>query len=187
MNSSTQPIAVEERHTFVIIGTGFGATMTGLSLARALKQKNKSGTILMLERGTWWTTPVSTVQDKEVATYKFLKGKPGQPVQTWASQNHFAGFVDLATRCLRRNGNEDGLYEMTRLGTQGFWVLFRRANDGVSITRAGGVGGGSLVYSNITLRPPELIFKDERWQGVWDEAQRNKYYELARQAIGVGV
>jgi hypothetical protein len=29
----------------------------------------------MLERGTWWTTPVGTVKDKEVAAFKFLDGK----------------------------------------------------------------------------------------------------------------
>src|SRR5437773_2815508 len=127
MDTTKEPTTTESRSDIIIIGSGFGATMTGLSIARALKARDKGETILMLERGTWWTTPVSTVQDKEVATYKFLKEKHRQPVQTWASQNHFAGFVDLATRCLRRNGNEDGLYEMTRLGTQGFWGLFRRA------------------------------------------------------------
>src|SRR5207248_7932735 len=70
---------------------------------------------------------------------------------------------------------------------QGFWGLFRRANDGVSITRACGVGGGSLVYSNITLRPPDLIFNDPRWPITWNSNERNAYYELAREAIGKGV
>jgi cation diffusion facilitator CzcD-associated flavoprotein CzcO len=46
----------------IIIGTGFGGTMTGLSLAHAFPKLK----ILMLERGTWWTTPIGTVQDKEV-------------------------------------------------------------------------------------------------------------------------
>lgn len=186
MSANQQPVA-QEHYTFVIIGSGFGATMTGLSLARAFKERKKGETILMLERGTWWTTPVSAVQDKEVETYGFLR-RNHQPVQYWQSQNHFGGFIDLATRCVRWNWNKDGLYEITRLGTQGLWSLFRWGNDGVSITRACGVGGGSLVYSNITLRPPELIFADERWRGVtWDKAQRDEYYDLARQAIGVGV
>ena len=41
--------------------------------------KGTGKTILTLERGTWWTTPVATVQDKEIANYKFLASK-GQPV-----------------------------------------------------------------------------------------------------------
>src|ERR1044071_10021841 len=86
-------------HAVVIIGTGFGGTMTGISLADALKEQDKTKppeqhrTILMLERGTWWTTPVSTVQDKEVKTAEFLANK-GQPVQYWSSLNNFRGFLD---------------------------------------------------------------------------------------------
>jgi cholesterol oxidase len=170
--------------SIVIIGSGFGGSMTGLSLARALKDSGKS--ILMLERGTWWTTPVSTVQDKDVANYQFL-AKKGQPVQYWSSLNDFRGFIDLFTRCYRRPGNEDGLYDMTRLGKPGFLGLFGGENDGVSILRACGVGGGSLVYSNITIRPPNIIFKDPRWPLTWADKERDYYYDLARHAIGYGL
>ena len=52
----------------VIIGSGFGGTMTALPLADEFKKRGKGENILMLERGTWWTTPISTVQDKEVKT-----------------------------------------------------------------------------------------------------------------------
>ena len=167
----------------VIIGSGFGGSMTGLTLARAV---GKSKKILMLERGTWWTTPVSTVQDKDVAAYQTL-AKAGEPVQYWSSQNYFRGFIDLFTRCYRRPGNEDGLYDITRLGKPGFLGLFGGESDGVSIVRACGVGGGSLVYSNITIRPPDLIFKDERWPLTWSDDERKHYYELARHAISYGV
>lgn len=167
----------------VIIGSGFGASMTGLTLARAVGKTKK---ILMLERGTWWTTPVSTVQDKEVANYKTLSDA-GEPVQFWSSQNYFRGFIDLFTRCYRRPGNEDGLYDVTRLGKKGFLGLFGGESDGVSIVRACGVGGGSLVYSNITIRPPDIIFEDERWPLTWNKEERNHYYELARHAISYGV
>jgi choline dehydrogenase-like flavoprotein len=170
------------RKNVVIIGSGFGATMTGLSLARAYKDKGK--TILMLERGTWWTTPVATVQDKEIAAYEFLANKK-EPVQYWSSQNHSRGFIDLFTRCYRRPGNEDGLYDMMRMGKPGFLGVFGGQNDGVSILRACGVGGGSLVYSNITIRPPNFIFKE--WPISWTDDKRRHYYDLARHAIGYGV
>src|SRR5438270_127950 len=108
-------------HKLVIIGSGFGACMTGLSLAERTQGTGTS--ILMLERGTWWTTPVSTVQDKEVSMYDFLIRK-GQPAQFWSAQNDFRGFLDIITRCFRRTRdsslltrwfsrfrNEDGLVE----------------------------------------------------------------------------
>jgi choline dehydrogenase-like flavoprotein len=172
-------------YSVVIIGTGFGGTMTGLPLARKLKERGRSENILMLERGTWWTTPVGTVQDKEVATYTFLQGK-NQPVQFWSTPNSFSGVIDMFTRCFRRKWNEDGLYDFALLGRR-LLGIFNLENDGVSILRASGVGGGSLVYSNITLRPPELIFNDKRWPSGWTLQQRNEYYELARDAIGTGV
>ncbi|HEV8591573.1 MAG TPA: hypothetical protein VGQ55_05675, partial [Pyrinomonadaceae bacterium] len=190
----------ETRHyKVVIIGSGFGGTMTGLPLADKFKKRGIGENILMLERGTWWTTPISTVQDKEVHTADFLEEKE-QPVQFWSSQNHFRGFVDIFTRCLRRTKdvniftrlfkrfrNEDGLFDLTRLGTRGFLGLFGGTSDGVTVIRASGVGGGSLIYSNITIQPPDLIFDDERWHIGWDKETRQKYYDLARHAISYGV
>src|SRR5213594_2309373 len=116
MDTTKEQTAAEGHHKVVIIGSGFGGTMTGLSLARALEKRNKGERILILERGTWWTTPVSTVQDKMIATYGFLKNTHKQPVQFWPSVDHFKGVIDLVLRCVRRPGNEDGLYEFTHLG-----------------------------------------------------------------------
>src|SRR5262249_23611212 len=60
-------------------------------------------------------------------------------------------------------------------------------NDGVSIVRASGVGGGSLVYSNITIRPPDFVLEDPRWPLTWTPAERQRYFDLARHAISYGV
>lgn len=172
INKMTQ--TTKRDHTVVIIGTGFGGTMTGISLANAFKERNKGETVLMLKRGTWWMTPVSTVQDKEVKTAEFL-AKKGQPVQYWSALNHFRGLIDIFSRCFRRTKdeniftglfkslrNEDGLFDLTILGKRGLFGL-RPKSDGVTVIRASGVGGGSLVYSNITIQPPDFIFKDSRW------------------------
>lgn len=193
----SQPI--KRDHTVVIIGTGFGGTMTGIPLADAFKQRNKGETILMLERGTWWTTPHSTVQDKEVHAAAFLKEKK-QPVQYWSSNNSFPGFLDIFSRCFRRTKheniftrlfkslrNEDGLFDLTIMGTRGFLGLFGRKSDGVTVIRASGVGGGSLVYSNITIQPPDFIFKEPRWPISWTDKEREDYFNFARHAIGFSV
>lgn len=190
-----------KHYNVVVIGSGFGGTMTALTLADHFKNVRQKGEqILMLERGTWWTTPVSTVQDKEVHTAEFLAEEHEQPVQFWTSQNHFRGFIDIFTRCFRRTKdvniftrlfkrfrNEDGLFDLTRFGTRGFLGLFGGKSDGITVIRASGVGGGSLIYSNITIQPPDLIFEDERWCEGWDKETRQKYYDLARHAISYGV
>src|SRR6266487_839747 len=114
-------------YTVVVIGTGFGGCMTALPIANRFKQRNKGEKVLMFERGTWWTTPVGTVQDKEVRTYEFL-AQNGQPVQYWSTQNSFRGFIDIFTRCLRRKRNEDGLYDFTTIGRRGFLGFLDRQN-----------------------------------------------------------
>src|SRR5947207_7741498 len=48
------------------------------------------------------------------------------------------------------------------------------------------LAGGSLVYANVTIQPPDLIFDDDRWTVTWDQPTRNAYYDLARDAIGFG-
>ncbi|MGI8845449.1 MAG: GMC family oxidoreductase [Thermoleophilaceae bacterium] len=183
----------------VVIGSGFGGTMTALPLADKFKKRDKKEKVIILERGTWWTTPISTVQDKEIKTAdRLVENK--QPVQFWSSQNHFRGFIDLFTRCFRRTKdvniftrlfkrfrNEDGLFDFTRFGTRGFLGLFGGKSDGVTVIRANGVGGGSLIYSNITMPPPDFIFDDERWVTSWDKTKRQEYYDTARHAIGYGV
>jgi len=173
-------------HEVVIIGSGFGGTMTALSLADAFQKQGRNKSIMILERGTWWTTPVGTVKDPEVKTYRFLKDR-GEPVQFWPSVEHFKGIVDIFLRCVRKKTNPRGLYDMTTFGVKGLFGLGLAKNDGVSILHASGVGGGSLVYSNITIRPPELIFQHPRWNGLWTPGDRDRYYDLARDAIGYGV
>lgn len=170
----------------VVIGTGFGATMTALPIADQFKRRAKGEKVLMLERGTWWTTPVSTVQDKEVGTLDFLRAQQ-QPVQPWSAVGTTRGLIDIVTRCYRTTRNADGLFDFMTMGRKRFLGLFGGHADGVSVIRASGVGGGSLVYSNITVRPPNFIFDDARWPITWSGDERNEYYDTARDAIGVGL
>src|SRR5215212_1292016 len=128
-NDSTEELMAATHYAAVVIGSGFGGSMTAIPLAAAFKDRRKNERILMLERGTWWTTPVSTVQDKEVRTYSFLRDK-GQPMQFWSSVGHMRGFVDIFTRCLRKKGNEDGLFDLARLGRRKLFGLFGGENDG---------------------------------------------------------
>src|SRR5438067_2017782 len=106
----------------VVIGSGFGGTIAALTLGREFKNRNRGERVRILERGTWWTTPVGTVADPEVKTFDFLKANK-QPVQHWSAVNHFRGFIDLFTRCFKHEGNEDGLFEFTQFGKRTFLGL----------------------------------------------------------------
>ena len=181
--SAAPPDGVDSYDT-IIVGTGFGATVTALSLAREFMFRGETNRrILMIERGTWWTTPVETVQDKAVATYDFLVNR-GQPTQYWSAADDLLGLYDMAARYVRTQPvsakkNPTGLFDFTNMGS-------------VSVLRASGVGGGSLVYANVTIEPPPSVFEDPRypiWKDVWsnDKPSRTQYYDTARVAIGIGV
>ncbi len=192
--AKAQAASPQEHFDLVVIGTGFGGTMTSLSVAYNMESKLAGGPaptsplqILMLERGTWWTTPLETVQDKQVNTREFLIWHK-QPTQEWTSLNDARGMIDLVRRCRRSKNRPQGLYDFSPIGKQDF---FGFKNDGVSVLRASGVGGGSLVYSNITIRPPETVFDDSRWPGSWHgaggAAARLTYCKQAAEAISHGV
>lgn len=190
---SAAPGEPSDHYDLVVIGTGFGGTMTALTVAYKLDQQRagQSGLaplrILMIERGTWWTTPMETVQDKRVATRDFLIWK-NQPTQEWSSLADSRGLIDLLNRCRLSERRPQGLYDFAPIGKRG--VIFTR-NDGVSVLRASGVGGGSLVYSKISIRPPENLFDDPRWPAAWQGSAkapwRSDLYKRAMTAIHVGI
>src|SRR5690348_2293261 len=124
-------MAETTHYTMVVIGSGFGGTMTALTVAKAFEDRKLGERVHMLERGTWWTTPHGTVQDKEVRAYDFLR-KFKQPVQFWPAVDHFKGLIDLIIRCVRRPSNPDGLYDMTTFGRSRLFGLLGREQDGVS-------------------------------------------------------
>ena len=211
--SDVQEPAHIGHYDVIVIGTGFGGTMAGLTLARRFKERNRGERLLMLERGAWWTTPVETVQDKQIRTPHFLgaptdQGGHGQPVRYWASADHLRGLIDVLLRCIRREQgggrfrtfvdwclqrerHHDGLYDLAQFG-----AAKGLASDGITVVRANGVGGGSLIYANVTIEPPDSVLRD--WQLSWDTvssphvagrppANRAEWFDLARHAIGYGV
>ncbi|MBI9077486.1 MAG: GMC family oxidoreductase [Desulfatibacillum sp.] len=71
---------------------------------------------------------------------------------------------------------------MPRLGLNGIQMLtlFRH----VLVLHGGGVGGGSLVYANQLLVPPDEVFKKPDWgPGDW-KANLMPHYAKARQMLG---
>jgi cholesterol oxidase len=127
----------------IIIGTGFGGTIAATKLAAKGKK------VMMLERGTFWVTPEKLGQPpiggKEPIPVWAKKQNPPMPVQYWPRPDHRDGLLDFFAS-IRSSANKDGLYQ---------YSMFKQAD----ILTASGVGGGSLIYSNVTLRPQAEVLQ----------------------------
>lgn len=127
----------------IVIGTGFGGTVAATRLA----QKGKK--VLILERGTWWVTPAKLGKTPPSSFKKIpdwaKEQTPKHPVQYWTRPNHRQGPLDFFA-AVRSGVNKDGLYQ---------YSMFKQAD----ILTASGVGGGSLIYSNVTVRPHQEVLQ----------------------------
>jgi cholesterol oxidase len=117
----------------IVVGSGFGATVAASRLA------DKGKKALVLERGTWWTTPerLGKPPDPPPPDLRAWAAEHGHPVQYWPRPDHTDGLLDLFA-AIRHAGNRDGLYCFDQF-------------DEVNVVHASGVGGGSLIYSTATM------------------------------------
>jgi cholesterol oxidase len=76
-----------------------------------------------------------------------------------------------------------------------FWRYPRRRNaiglydvrffSGLGAVVASGVGGGSLIYANIHIRPDSVVFEDARWPRSITRAALDPYYDRVAAMLGV--
>ncbi len=160
-----------QQYDAIVIGTGFGGTVA----AMRLREKGKK--VLLLERGTWWVTPEALGKPPQNAPKPVpawaKEQNPPHPVQYWARPDNKDGLVDLYA-AIRRPDNGGGLYQ---------YSMFRQAH----VVTASGVGGGSLIYSNVTLRPDPAVLAslglnlgDAEFAAAkaWMETSRGKLHQV---------
>ncbi len=58
--------------------------------------------------------------------------------------------------------------------------------SGLAAVATSGVGGGSLVYANILIRPDPIVFEDVRWPREITRATLDPYYDRVRDMLGIG-
>ena len=122
------------RYFAVVIGTGFGGAVAACRLAQArAKKQDETGEggprdILILERG------------RRYAKEDFGRmAWPDYAPTEKATSKRLPDFARLMW------GNDHGLWELRNLGQ-------------LRVGLAAGFGGGSLIYANVHLRPPEEAF-----------------------------
>src|SRR5215470_17309207 len=131
----------------IVIGSGFGAAVA------AIDQAKKGKTVFILERGVWWSTPELSAENP---LNPFLKL---QPVQYWPRPDHRRGLTDMLA-VVQATGVLGGLQDFAN-GVADFFTgqkrpvpLYRyNTFKEADVLTASGVGGGSLIYSNVTLAP----------------------------------
>lgn len=171
----------------VVIGSGFGGTILSLSLVNQLVQEDMplddrdKRKVVILERGQWW---VSHELPKSPSSHEFEKKvNPDKGIReylelndthyrTWAYPDNVNGLNQFlnSTRIVDRRG----LYD---------YRISRR----VHAIAGSGVGGGSLVYTNVTEEPEQSVIDN------WDSSLNiginysnlKKYFEMAKGFIGV--
>jgi choline dehydrogenase-like flavoprotein len=115
----------------IVIGTGFGGTIAAVQLVAQGKS------VLLLERGTFWRSPYP-LPLSQGDPFGDWAHQNNMPVQYWPRPDHRKGMTDFVAAI--RNLNKDGLYQ---------YSMFHQAD----VLTASGVGGGSLIYSNVSIRP----------------------------------
>ncbi len=137
--SSMQPGHLEV-YDYVIIGSGFGGSVSAMRLAE------KGYSVLVLERG------------KRYEDTDFPKTNWNLPKYLWLP----------ALRCF-------GIMQFS---------FFRH----ILALHGDGVGGGSLVYANVLMRPDDKIFSNPTWKHLQDwKSVLQPHYDMAEYMLGVTV
>ncbi|HEX6028394.1 MAG TPA: GMC family oxidoreductase [Nitrososphaeraceae archaeon] len=171
----------------VVVGSGFGGTIVSLSLVNQFEQQDQAlpdtqkRKVVILERGQWWVShelplsPSSHEFEKKVNPDKGIReylDSNDKPYRTWAYPDNVSGLGQFLNtlRVADRRG-----------------LLDYRISSKVHTIGASGVGGGSLVYTNVTEKPEKSVLD------LWDtqlnlginDTNLSKYFEMAKGFIGV--
>lgn len=171
----------------VVVGSGFGGTISALTLSNYFEEKNKGkqqgekqDTVCILERGQWWVsheipyTSGKKLVDQNMLEYLVDNKKP---FSFWAHPDNIEGLFSMIS--MSRIANSRGLYD------------FHLLSPNVNAITASGIGGGSLVYSNVTIKPDRSTY--EKWSKekpgdeldvVFDQTTET-YFSYAEKFIGV--
>jgi choline dehydrogenase-like flavoprotein len=171
----------------VVVGSGFGGTIVSLSLVNQFEQQDQAlpdsqkRKVVILERGQWWLShelplsPSSHEFEKKVNPDKGIReylDSNDYPYRTWAFPDNINGLSKFlnALRVVDRRG----LYDF-------------RISSKIHTIAASGVGGGSLVYANVTEEPEPSVIDSWDTQLNLDINHSNlsTYFEMAKGFIGV--
>jgi choline dehydrogenase-like flavoprotein len=140
----------DEKYEAIVIGSGFGGTIISLTLAKQYKTLNDGKKVCILERGQWWVShemPSSaedTINGK--GTIREYLETHDMPYDVWPYPDNMEGVFRVFGNSTAVNKTK-GLYDY-------------RPMRNIHVITSSGVGGGSLVYDNVTEKPEAEIYQE---------------------------
>ena len=140
----------DEKYEAIVIGSGFGGTIVSLTLAKQYKSLNDGKKVCILERGQWWvshempTSAEDTINGKE--TIREYLETHDMPYDVWPYPDNMEGVFRIFGNSTAVNKIK-GLYDY-------------RPMRNIHVITSSGVGGGSLVYDNVTEEPESEVYQD---------------------------
>ncbi len=171
----------------LVVGSGFGGTILSLSLVNQYAAEDQSlpdsdkRMVVVLERGQWWvshelpSSPSSNEFQKKTNPDKGLREyleSNDIHYRTWPYPDDISGLNQFLNSF--RVVDRRGLYDF-------------RISKKVQTIAGSGVGGGSLVYSNVLEEPDSDVVNawDTRLNLEINYANLAKYFDMARGFLGV--
>ena len=147
-------MSTNEKYEAVIIGSGFGGAITGCRLS-----KKWPGKILVMERG------------KRYPMGSFPRTPHDFGRNFWRRPDEFRP----QSKQIRKSADSEGgkLHGMFDI----------RNYKHMDVVVAAGLGGGSLIYANVFLEPPDEVF-DNRWPAACKRDKLAPYYKIAKKILG---
>lgn len=160
----------------IVVGSGFGGTILALSLANKYEADNDRDEtdkkVCLLERGQWWLSHemnfVPRAGRKTPPNLREYLEDNGRPYHFWPHPDNVTGILELLSTA--KTVSRAGLFDYKVLGN-------------VHSIQASGVGGGSLVYSNVTLAPDSSVFAS--WPTQSEGKKLEEYFDSVNQFLVV--
>jgi cholesterol oxidase len=147
--------AMAEMLEAVVIGSGFGGSISACRLG-----KRWPGKVLLLERG------------KRYRLGEFPRSPHDFSRNFWAISDERTKRPRRIRDAKKKAGRDlHGMYDV-------------RTYDKMDVVVGAGLGGGSLIYANVFMVPPDQVFADERWPATCQKACLQPYYAVAREVLG---
>jgi cholesterol oxidase len=141
------------QHEAVIIGSGFGGAVMSARLS-----KRWPGKVLLLERG------------KEYPLGAYPRSPADMADNVWCPDGDTMRRPRAVRRRKEQRGHLTGMFDI-------------RHFDKIDTVTSAVYGGGSQIYANVFLRPPEAVF-EQGWPAAVRRDVLAPYYDVAQQVLG---
>jgi cholesterol oxidase len=145
---------MEQTYEGIVIGTGFGGAITGCRLAKKWDQ----GKVLILERG------------KRYPMGSFPRKPHDMAHNFWALSEEKTRRPKHVRRLVDRGEESHGIFDV-------------RNYKHMDVVIGAGLGGGSLIYANVFMIPPDEIF-DDRWPSSCKRTNLLPYCAIVKEVLG---